>query len=66
MSKLEDTTVAFARTIEKLGTEEFIPALADTLCAFADADDATVIVYGYEEMPSSPLPGPSKESMKAP
>ena len=60
MSKLEDTTVAFAHTIEKLGTEEFIPALADTLCAFADADDATVIVYGYEEMPSIAFARPLK------
>ena len=52
MSKLEDTTIAFSHTIDKLGTDDFIPTLADTLCALADADDATVIVYGYEEMPS--------------
>lgn len=52
MSKLADTTVAFAHAIEKLGTEDFIPTLADTLCTFAYADDATVIIYGYEKMPS--------------
>ena len=44
MSKLEATTVAFSHTIDKLGTDEFIPALADTLCDLAGADDATVIV----------------------
>ena len=50
MSKLEATTVAFAHAIDKLGTDDFIPSLADTLCEFVGADDSTVIVYGYEEV----------------
>jgi len=60
MPKLEATTAAFAHVIDKLGTDQLIPTLADILCQFAEADDVTVIVYGQEEMPTVSFAQPLK------
>ena len=52
MSKISAITTEFARAITQLGTDDFVPAIASILCDLAGADDATVIVYGQEELPT--------------
>ena len=67
MSKLTAITSDFARAIEHLGTEDFVPTIADVLCGLVNADDATVIVYGHEELPAisfaRPLAGKEESSL---
>ena len=67
MSKLTAITSDFARAIEHLGTEHFVPTIADVLCGLVNADDATVIVYGHEELPTisfaRPLAGKEESSL---
>ena len=67
MSKLTAITSDFARAIEQLGTDNFVPTIADVLCGLANADDATVIVYGHEELPTisfaRPLAGKQESSL---
>ena len=67
MSKLIDITPAFAQVVEQLGTEHFVLTIAEMLCEFIGADDATIIVYGHEELPTislaRPLAGKAESSL---
>ncbi|MEC7992421.1 MAG: helix-turn-helix transcriptional regulator [Pseudomonadota bacterium] len=67
MSKLTAITSDFAKAIEHLGTEHFVPTIAEVLCGLVNADDATVIVYGHEELPTisfaRPLAGKEESSL---